>query len=82
MVSLHLDALASKHNKKELLRALDVLPAGLDETYRNALDKIRGQCADDVLLAKRILFWVSYALRPLIVDELKYALAVELGARF
>lgn len=77
MASLHLDSLAAKHNKKGVLNALDVLPQQLNDTYEEAMDRIRRQGEEDSLLAKRILVWISYALRPLAVGELKYALTIE-----
>lgn len=81
LASLQLDALAVKHNRREILSALDALPAGLNDTYREAMDRICSQPKDDVLLAKRILSWISSALRPLTVGELQYALAIEPGSK-
>jgi hypothetical protein len=53
--------------------------AALDEAYRGAIERIEGQLAEDRLLARRTIAWVSYAQRPLASQELCYALAIEPG---
>ncbi|KIN08971.1 hypothetical protein OIDMADRAFT_70903, partial [Oidiodendron maius Zn] len=47
--------------------------------YDEAMQRIESQNDDDKQLAKQVLYWISYALRPLTVEELQYALAVEPG---
>jgi ankyrin repeat protein len=59
--------------------ALENLPNELDSTYDEAMERIQNQDDDDVTLATRVLSWISYALRPLAIQELKHALAVEEG---
>jgi ankyrin repeat protein len=73
--------LAKKHTRKAVRKALENLPKGLDETYDEAMQRIYNQDEDDVQLAKKLLLWVSYSLRPLTVRELQHALAVELDDR-
>ena len=62
---------------KPLRKALEVLPKGLEATYDNAIERIqKGQDKDRSDLAMKVLMWLSYALRPLKIGEIQYALAV------
>jgi ankyrin repeat protein len=54
-------------------------PAALDKAYKDAIERIDGQLAEDRSLAKRAISWISYAQRPLTSQELCQALAIELG---
>jgi hypothetical protein len=69
------------HSENEILRAIMNLPKGIEETYDQALDRIRDQNDGDKELAKRILFWISLAFRPLSAQELQYALSVVRGMK-
>ena len=53
------------------------MPRGLDELYRQTLERIQTQDGDDGALGMRIISWITHARRPLSVDELRYGLAVE-----
>ena len=77
LVKLHMDSLCSKMTIRDLRKALKTLPNGLDESYTRAMDRIDLQDQDPRQLAYRILYWISYTLRPLTVDELRHALGVE-----
>lgn len=62
--------------------ALQRLPRGLevlDQAYREAVTRIDSQPQGLSNLAKRVLSWITYAQRPLIIQELQHALAVETG---
>jgi GPI inositol-deacylase-like protein len=52
---------------------------GLDKAYDDTVNRIenQGYCIRE--LAKKVLFWIVYAKRPLTVEELRHALAVEPG---
>jgi hypothetical protein len=45
------------------------------------MERICNQDEDDAKLAKEILSWISYALSPLTVKEIKHAVAVEPGEK-
>ena len=60
-------------------KALRSLPKELDETYDQAMERIRSQDAESVRLAERVIAWISNARRPLSVKELQHGLAVQLG---
>lgn len=56
--------------------ALARLPKELDETYKEAIQRIDGQNDDDALLGRRVLSWISFAERAMTASELRHALAV------
>ncbi len=58
----------------DIRKALANLPSGLKETYRRCLDRIGHQTG----YAPKVLEWVSYAVRPLRIDELREAVAFDL----
>ena len=53
------------------------MPNGLDELYRQAVERIKKQEDGDAALGMKILSWIMHAKRPLSVDELRHGLAVE-----
>jgi hypothetical protein len=61
-------------NDADIRKALANLPDGLKETYRRCLKRI-GHQTD---YAPKVLEWVSYAVRPLRIDELREAVAFDL----
>jgi ankyrin repeat protein len=71
--------LAKKNNRRDIRKALKNLPKGLDDTYDEALRRIRSQDEDDANLAEKVLSYISYAFRPLTITEVRHALAVEPG---
>ena len=54
--------------------------AGLEDAYGATLERIKAQGGEKTKLAMATLMWVCHAERPLQVDELRHALAVEIGA--
>ena len=52
---------------------------GLDKAYDDTVNRIGNQEQGIRELAKKVLFWIVYAKRPLTTEELRHALAVELG---
>ena len=75
----HIESLASQPNKAKVREALEKLPKGLDDTYHEALERIAHQGQPSIELANQVLYWISYAYRPLTVSELRCALAVTPG---
>lgn len=72
-----MDALASKASRKGIRQALKTLPISLDATYDEAMARIDAQNNDDKQLAEQVLVWISFAVRPLSLNELQEALAIE-----
>jgi Cdc6-like AAA superfamily ATPase len=79
LAQLHMDSLTTKQNRKAIRLGLNTLPKGLDDVYQEALLRIESQHEDDAKLAKQILSWISFGIRPLTVTEIRHALAVEPG---
>ncbi|KAN0114628.1 Ankyrin repeat-containing domain protein [Hyaloscypha variabilis] len=61
---------------REVKRALDTMPTGLSELYDETLDRIRRQSPKRSSLGMTTLGWLLYVQRPILVDELRHALAV------
>ena len=61
------------------LDKLSKATATLDEAYNEAIQRMDGQLAEDRLLARRALSWISYTQRFPTTKELCHALAVERG---
>ena len=76
---LHIESIASQLNKAKVREALEKLPKGLDDTYRESLERIAHQGQPSIELANQVVSWISYAYRPLTVNELRCALAVTPG---
>ena len=75
LAKLHMDTLETKNNRNAVRDALDVLPAEVNATYRVAMDRIAKQNPDDKELAECVLVWVTYAQRPLSLEELQHAVS-------
>ena len=79
MAKLHMDSLTKQPHRKALRLALENLPPELDETYNDALARIRNQDKEDANIAHQVLGWVTHATRPLTMKQLQHALSVEPG---
>ncbi|KAL9036085.1 MAG: hypothetical protein Q9180_004501 [Flavoplaca navasiana] len=75
---LHVDALSTKTNIKELKKALENLSTDINDLYDNAIARIESQNQDYRTLAEKALRWVAYAFRPLPVQALQEAVAIGL----
>jgi len=71
-----MDSLGGKLNAREVRAALENLPEGMDDTYDEAMKRVERQEDSHKQLAKRVLSWITYVIRPLSVQELQHALAV------
>ena len=72
-----MDLLRQIPTKRGVRKALEVLPDGIDETYSEAWHRVCTQSSQQAELGKCILSWIIHATRPLGVQELRYALAIE-----
>jgi len=73
-----MDSLVGKFSTAEVRKALENLPEGMDDMYDKAMARVERQDDGQKKLAKRVLSWITYVFRPLSVEELQHALAVEL----
>ena len=72
-----MDLLCQIPTKRGVRKALTVLPDGIDKTYSEAWHRVCTQNPQRAELGKRILSWIIHATRPLRVQELRHALAIE-----
>jgi hypothetical protein len=79
LAPLHIDSLAREPTVGHIELALQSLPRGLDETYKQAMIRIESQGGGFRELAKRVLSWVIHAKGMLSTAELRHAVAVEPG---
>lgn len=74
-VSLVVDLLAHGNDTGEISeQMLWAIPSGLDDVYCTILDRLTQNERDSDGLVKKILTWVTFARRPLLVEELQEAL--------
>ncbi|KAJ7574967.1 ankyrin repeat-containing domain protein [Mycena floridula] len=79
LVRLHLDSLASKHNRKALREGLVALPKDIYQSYDDTMDRISTQGEDDANLAHEIFLWLTFSKEPLSLLDLQYAIAITPG---
>jgi Ankyrin repeats (3 copies) len=77
MAVLQLDRICVERTPTKILMALQSLPSKLEDTYKETLLRIQNQAESDSTLGMRVLQWISLSKRPLLVNELRHALAVE-----
>jgi hypothetical protein len=70
-----MDSLTTKTNRRQILDALESLPAEVD-VYDETMKRITRQNRHHASLAERVLSWIVYSQRPLSLIELRHALAV------
>ncbi|TFK17780.1 ankyrin [Coprinopsis marcescibilis] len=76
LASLHLDMLKGCTNERQVRKALEGLPRGMDGMYDATMERIRALPEHEADLAKRVLIWVTYAQKPLTPEELVLAVSV------
>ena len=81
LASLHIDAILRgttvARRRKTLKSVKDGV--GLGDAYGATLERIKAQDEEKARLAMAVLTWMCHSERPLQVDELCHALAVEIG---
>jgi hypothetical protein len=80
MARLHVGLLSTAHSKQDILKALDKLPKGIDNTYDEIMNRIKSQPVKEAELAKRVLGWITYAKEPLTTKQLQQALSITLDS--
>jgi len=82
LASLHIKAILRGTTIARRKKALELIKngAGLADAYGVTLERIQAQDKEKTKLAMATLTWVCHSERPLQVDELCHALAVEIGA--
>ncbi|KAN0081988.1 hypothetical protein V8E54_003286 [Elaphomyces granulatus] len=84
LAQLYINSLTDKVTERQVDTALDNMKMGkegLDKAYEDTVNRIENQPQGIRELAKKMLFWIVFAKRPLTTEELRHALAVEPGTR-
>ncbi|TFK20827.1 hypothetical protein FA15DRAFT_110402 [Coprinopsis marcescibilis] len=76
LASLHLDMLKGCTNERQVRKALEGLPRGMDKMYDATMERIKTLPEHEADLAKRVLMWVAYTQEPLTPEELVLAVSV------
>jgi len=82
LVSLNIEAILQEttlHRRREKLSTM-TSGLGLGHAYDATIGRIKGQKGDRARLGMAALMWISHSERPLSVDEICHALAVEIGS--
>ncbi|KAF5251050.1 hypothetical protein FANTH_3811 [Fusarium anthophilum] len=82
LAQLHLDSLRDKTSVATVRKAPRQLPSGSDayyDAYYIPMERVTGQQPGHKDLAIQVLSWITCARRPLTIQELRHALAVEVG---
>jgi len=82
LVSLNIEAILKEstvYRRRERLRKITG-ELGLGDAYGATIERMKVQGGDRPRLGMAALMWICYAERPLRVDELCNALAIELGS--
>ncbi|KAJ6592423.1 ankyrin repeat-containing domain protein [Mycena capillaripes] len=77
LAKLHIDSLSTKNTIWRVREALNALPEDLYGSYDIAMQRIDAQNKEDRKTARSTIIWVANAKRPLTIEELQIALAVE-----
>jgi len=82
LVSLNIDAILHESTISRRREKLNKMTDGLElgDVYSATIERIKAQDGDKSRLGMTALMWISHAERLLQVDELCYALAVQLGS--
>ena len=78
VVALQIDAILGEVTIGGRRRKLREMTSGLRDAYTATLSRIRGQRGALARYGISALMWISFAERPLLIDELCHALAVEI----
>jgi hypothetical protein len=79
MAELHMNLLTEQLNLGELEDALASLPNEIDETYKQAMQRIDGYSSKMKELARTVLMWVACSTERLSARALQHVLATKLG---
>lgn len=77
LVQLHLEALVTIQISGVVPEVLRTLPETLDERYEQTYNRLLTKDEEQKNYALSILAWVTYAVHPLSVDQLRHTIAVE-----
>lgn len=76
---LQMQEILDQMTKSEIRKCLRKLSANLDRVFENTIARIKREPQNRQRVAMQTLMWIRFAFRPLHVDELRHALAIQLG---
>ncbi len=79
LASLQINSLCQQISPRKVRQVLDGLPTGIFATYDNAFNRMLDQPKGDAELGMKVMSLVFCATRPLGLEELRHALAVQPG---
>ena len=79
LASLQMNSLRQQISPRKVRQVLDGLPTGIFATYDNAFNRMLDQPKGDAELGMKVMSLVFCATRPLGLEELRHALAVQPG---
>ncbi|RFN48867.1 hypothetical protein FIE12Z_6922 [Fusarium flagelliforme] len=80
LARLHVEYLAGMMSIRAVKNAVAALPTGTstyDDAYDNTMRRIESQPGEEATKAKEVLAWLTFAKRPLRIEELPTAIIVE-----
>ena len=82
LASLHIETILRETSIARRGKKLNLVKdgIGLGDAYAATLERIKAQGGEKAKLAMATLTWICHTERPLQVDELRHALAVEIGS--
>ncbi|KAG8527305.1 uncharacterized protein KY384_008049 [Bacidia gigantensis] len=81
LATLQIQSLSKQHSVDGVRNALRNPPKIVLDQYNETMDRVNDQTEEDTKLALRLISLVRYAMRPLTVDEVCHALAIQPGER-
>ena len=80
LVSLNIKAILQETTLHRRREKLGTMRGGLGDAYDASVGRVKAQEGDRARLGMDTLMWISHSERPLKVDEICHALAVEIGS--
>ena len=79
LARLYMDILAQIPSKRGVRKALSSLPDDIEETCREAWNRILAQKPHQLAVGRKVLLWITHSARPIRLPELVFTLAIEDG---
>jgi Ankyrin repeats (many copies) len=79
LVEFQLNHILKERDPRDVIEKLDFLPKDLSSAYEDILFRIEQNNSTEVV--RRILSWLLFAKRPLIMNELREVISIRLGDR-
>jgi len=82
LVLLSIEMILQETTIRRRRQRLSAMKNGLDlgDAYKATLGRIRAQGGERARLGMAVLMWITHSRRPLQVDEIRYAVAIQIGS--